>query len=157
MKTCLLLTSADGKQMLTNQSNYDLLVEFIDYFNLTTQFVKVEDESKILDIPQIASMFCDSNYTSNLDFISKSSAEMSNAINEMGNSSNYIRKKIKEQFLKNKVITFKEICKMFESLNYSLAALNNHFKIVRQDLVSSGWIVNKVKNGLYQLEKSDGI
>jgi hypothetical protein len=45
---------------------------------------------------------------------------------------------------------------MFESLNYSLAALNNHFKIVRQDLVAGGWIVNKIKNGLYQLEKVNG-
>jgi hypothetical protein len=156
MKTCLLLTSPDGKQMPTNQSNYDLLVEFIDYFKLTTQFVKLEDESKMLDIPQIASIFCDSNYHSNVEFISKSSANTCPVPQEIGNSSNYIRKKIKDQFIKNRIITFKEICKMFESLNYSLAALNNHFKIVRQDLVAGGWIVNKIKNGLYQLEKVNG-
>ena len=106
MKTCLLLTSPDGKQMPTNQSNYDLLVEFIDYFKLTTQFVKIEDESKMLDIPQIASIFCDSNYHSNVEFISKASVNTCPTPQESGNSSSYIRKKIKEQFVKNRVITF---------------------------------------------------
>ena len=110
----------------------------------------------MLDIPQIASIFCDSNYHSNVEFISKASVNTCPTPQESGNSSSYIRKKIKEQFVKNRVITFKEICKMFESLNYSLAALNNHFKIVRQDLVAGGWIVNKIKNGLYQLEKANG-
>jgi hypothetical protein len=157
MKACLLLTSPNGKQMITSQTNHPQLVEFIDCFRLTTNYVNVEDENKILDISQIAQIICDSNYNPSVEFFSKSATEISDSITENGNSSNYIRRKIKDHFLKNKEITFKEICKMFESLNYSLAALNNHFKIVRQELVSSGWIVNKIKNGRYKLEKTNGL
>jgi hypothetical protein len=157
MKACLLLTSPNGKQMITNQANYPQLIEFIDCFRLTTNYVNIEDENKILDISQIAQIICDSNYNPSVEFFSKSATQISDSITENGNSSNYIRRKIKDQFLKNKEITFKEICKMFESLNYSLAALNNHFKIVRQELVSNGWIVNKIKNGRYKLEKVNGL
>lgn len=143
--------------LLPDKTIDSLFFEFIDCFRLTTNYVNVEDENKILDISQIAQIICDSNYNPSVEFFTKSATEMSDSITESGNSSNYIRRKIKDLFLKNKEITFKEICKMFESLNYSLAALNNHFKIVRQELVSSGWIVNKIKNGRYKLEKTNGL
>lgn len=157
MKTCLLLICPDGKQLLTNQANYELLVEFIDYFKINTQFVKVDSETKVLDIPQIAKIFCDSNYNANSEFVSKLSSDSAAAgtIADCGNSSIYIRKKIKELMLRSKSVTFKQICKMFENLNYSLAALNNHFKLVRQEMIASGWTITKVKNGLYEITKTE--
>jgi hypothetical protein len=153
MKTCLLLICKDGKQILTDEKNYVLLAEFIDTFNIQTQFIKIEDDNILLDMHQIARIFTDSNYTNAADFISKTSADSAAASNDCINTSAFIRKKIKETLIKNGQITFKEICTMFENLNYSLAALNNHFKIVRQECIAGGWEVTKIKNGLYKIQK----
>ena len=160
----VMLKCPDGKNIVTNYNNLLSLSEFIDCFNIKVEAIKIDDAHNSVDLEEIASVFCDSNYVKNIVAISNESSENPEKNMKIylssypeknmtkDKSSRYIRNKIKETILDKKEISFSQICKMFSNFNYSIPGLNNNFKLARQELESDGYNCVRLKRGVYRLE-----
>jgi len=148
----VMLKCPDGKNIVTNYNNLLSLSEFIDCFNIKVEAIKIDDAHNSVDLEEIASVFCDSNYVKNIVAISNESSENPEKNMTKDKSSRYIRNKIKETILDKKEISFSQICKMFSNFNYSIPGLNNNFKLARQELESDGYNCVRLKRGVYRLE-----
>ena len=148
----VMLKCPDGKNIITNYNNLLSLSEFIDCFNIKVEAIKIDDAHNSVDLEEIASVFCDSNYVKNIVAISNESSENPEKNMTKDKSSRYIRNKIKETILDKKEISFSQICKMFSNFNYSIPGLNNNFKLARQELESDGYNCVRLKRGVYRLE-----
>jgi len=147
-----MLKCPDGKNIVTNYNNLLSLSEFIDCFNIKVEAIKIDDAHNSVDLEEIASVFCDSNYVKNVVAISNEASENPEKNMTKDKSSRYIRNKIKETILDKKEISFSQICKMFSNFNYSIPGLNNNFKLARQELESDGYNCVRLKRGVYRLE-----
>lgn len=147
----VMLKCPDGKKIVTSYNNLLSLSEFIDCFNIKVESCKIDDVDNIVNLEEIANIFCDSNYVKNTNVVSET-VEAPDSNMTKDKSSRYIRNKIKETILEKKEISFSQICKMFSSLNYSVPGLNNNFKIARQELESDGYNCIRLKRGVYRLE-----
>jgi hypothetical protein len=148
----VMLKCPDGKNIVTNYNNLLSLSEFIDCFNIKVEAIKIDDAHNSVDLEEIASVFCDSNYVKNVVAISNEASENPEKNMTKDKSSRYIRNKIKETILDKKEISFSQICKMFSNFNYSIPGLNNNFKLARQELESDGYNCVRLKRGVYRLE-----
>jgi hypothetical protein len=133
------------------------LSEFVDCFNIKVEACKIDDAQDVVNLEEIANIFCDSNYIKNNIAIPNDASELPENNMTKDKSSRYIRNKIKETILDKKEISFSQICKMFSNFNYSVPGLNNNFKLARQELESDGYNCVRLKRGMYRLEgRNDG-
>jgi hypothetical protein len=148
----VMLKCPDGKNIVTSYNNLLSLSEFIDCFNIKVEGCKIDDVQNIVNLEEIANIFCDSNYVKNSSNVISEPSETIDKNMTKDKSSRYIRNKIKETILDKKEISFSQICKMFSSFNYSIPGLNNNFKLARQELESDGYNCVRLKRGVYRLE-----
>jgi len=147
-----MLKCPDGKNIVTSYNNLLSLSEFIDCFNIKVEGCKIDDVQNVVNLEEIANIFCDSNYVKNSSNVISEASETIDKNMTKDKSSRYIRNKIKETILDKKEISFSQICKMFSSFNYSIPGLNNNFKLARQELESDGYNCVRLKRGVYRLE-----
>jgi len=147
-----MLKCPDGKNIVTSYNNLLSLSEFIDCFNIKVEGCKIDDVQNVVNLEEIANIFCDSNYVKNSSNVISEPSETIDKNMTKDKSSRYIRNKIKETILDKKEISFSQICKMFSSFNYSIPGLNNNFKLARQELESDGYNCVRLKRGVYRLE-----
>jgi hypothetical protein len=153
----VVLKCPDGKNIVTNYNNLLSLSEFVDCFNIKVEACKIDDAQDVVNLEEIANIFCDSNYIKNNIAIPNDASELPENNMTKDKSSRYIRNKIKETILDKKEISFSQICKMFSNFNYSVPGLNNNFKLARQELESDGYNCVRLKRGVYRLEgRNDG-
>jgi len=148
----VMLKCPDGKNIVTSYNNLLSLSEFIDCFNIKVEGCKIDDVQNVVNLEEIANIFCDSNYVKNSSNVISEASETIDKNMTKDKSSRYIRNKIKETILDKKEISFSQICKMFSSFNYSIPGLNNNFKLARQELESDGYNCVRLKRGVYRLE-----
>jgi hypothetical protein len=148
----VMLKCPDGKNIVTSYNNLLSLSEFIDCFNIKVEGCKIDDVQNVVNLEEIANIFCDSNYVKNSSNVVLESSDTPDKNMTKDKSSRYIRNKIKETILDKKEISFSQICKMFSSFNYSIPGLNNNFKLARQELESDGYNCVRLKRGVYRLE-----
>jgi hypothetical protein len=148
----VMLKCPDGKNIVTSYNNLLSLSEFIDCFNIKVEGCKIDDVQNVVNLEEIANIFCDSNYVKNSSNVVSEPSETIDKNMTKDKSSRYIRNKIKETILDKKEISFSQICKMFSSFNYSIPGLNNNFKLARQELESDGYNCVRLKRGVYRLE-----
>jgi hypothetical protein len=148
----VMLKCPDGKNIVTSYNNLLSLSEFIDCFNIKVEGCKIDDVQNVVNLEEIANIFCDSNYVKNSSNVISEPSETIDKNMTKDKSSRYIRNKIKETILDKKEISFSQICKMFSSFNYSIPGLNNNFKLARQELESDGYNCVRLKRGVYRLE-----
>lgn len=148
----VMLKCPDGKNIVTSYNNLLSLSEFIDCFNIKVEGCKIDDVQNVVNLEEIANIFCDSNYVKNSSNVISETSETIDKNMTKDKSSRYIRNKIKETILDKKEISFSQICKMFSSFNYSIPGLNNNFKLARQELESDGYNCVRLKRGVYRLE-----
>lgn len=153
----VVLKCPDGKNIVTSYNNLLSLSEFVDCFNIKVEACKIDDVQDVVNLEEIANIFCDSNYVKNNTIMPNDASELPENNMTKDKSSRYIRNKIKETILDKKEISFSQICKMFSSFNYSIPGLNNNFKLARQELESDGYNCVRLKRGMYRLEgRNDG-
>jgi|LakMenE18May11ns_1017448.scaffolds.fasta_scaffold9944879_5 hypothetical protein len=153
----VVLKCPDGKNIVTSYNNLLSLSEFVDCFNIKVEACKIDDAQDVVNLEEIANIFCDSNYIKNNIAIPNDASELPENNMTKDKSSRYIRNKIKETILDKKEISFSQICKMFSNFNYSVPGLNNNFKLARQELESDGYNCVRLKRGMYRLEgRNDG-
>jgi len=148
----VMLKCPDGKNIITSYNNLLSLSEFIEFFSIKVENCKIDDVENVVELEEIASIFCDSNYVKNSKNLTEETTDLSDKNMTKDKSSRYIRNKIKETILEKKEISFSQICKMFSNFNYSIPGLNNNFKLARQELESDGYNCVRLKRGVYRLE-----
>lgn len=140
--------------------NLPLLVEFAKTFKGKFAIVKVDNEY-VLELEDIAKCFCDPNFNNGevqYEIIQNLyPAEKKNKANrtrtQILDDAKKIKKQIRDNLLKEKQLNLKQIKTNFEELEVTDACLSNHFTKVRKELESEGYVVLKLSNGTYRIEK----
>jgi len=151
-RKCLLIQTRDSRKFLTHEENLQQLIEFSKTFGAEISVVKIK-EGEILDLVDLVPAICNKEYKTKLAFelLEKKIESPSRRRKDILKQATRIRGYITREFLKGNIVSLREVRRKFASENLTLACYCNHLSESRKHLMASGFNIQKVGGGKYQL------
>lgn len=152
MKQCLMIETKDKKKFFTYEKNLPQLIEFSKIFGAEISTVQIPPETEILELEELAPALCEkksqkTNY--NILEVKLKSKETRRVILSRARK---IQKYIQNNLISGKTVSLRELSKHYKKQKLTTACLCNHFKIIRQEMESIGYVFEKIGGGKYKLK-----
>lgn len=154
MKTCLLITTKDNRNFLTEETNLNSLIEFCKTFS--SEIFKVKyTKGKILSLKSLAQYMCDQDYNEpmEVDKMKKIFPSKSKSRNSIIKNAEAIKNFIRSNLLSGKSMSLKDLKDKYKELGVTDACLCNHLANTRKMLSKEGHTFKKIGAGKYLLLK----
>jgi len=151
-RKCLMIELKDKRKFFTDKKNYNQLIEFSKAFDAEMSIVRTDEE--VLDLISLANSVCDDSTQikkPSFEILEVRVPRISRCRSKMRHDAKIIRRWIKKQLLKGKIVRLSDLAQRYKRYNLSLACFCNHFTAVRKQLIEEGYEIKKVKRGEYQL------
>ncbi len=152
MTTCLLVRTQDKRKFLVPEKNMPTLIEFIKTFHAEVYRVELIEGKIIPQLKLLASAFCNPEYKSTMKVKKiEKIYPVTRARSFLLENAKKIRKYIQKTLASGKPVSMKQLKKRYKNCNVTDACLCNHLSVVRQQMIRSGKLVNKIGQGKYCL------
>jgi len=154
-ETCLLMTTKDNRNFLTDEKHLDTLTEFYKTFRVEVFLVELKEKAKILNLKNLAIAICDQNQDYNVKhkkirkiFPKRRKRSRQNILDNAAK----IEKFVKDRFHSGKELSLKELKDRYKNCNLTDACLCQHMTRIRKTLTKQGHQFKKVGAGIYRME-----
>lgn len=145
-KKCLMLKFPDDRKVFVPEKTH--LSGFIDTFGVEVYAVEA-DSPPLLSPEELAKIFCDLGKTPDCDYkIVKGKVE-TGARQKMLQKAFDIHRRVEEKFLAGETVRIKQLYKEFGKHGVGVSTIYRHVAVVRAELESRGYRVEKISVGNY--------
>lgn len=151
---CLMLETQNNRRFFTYQGNFNQLREFAKVFSAAIYWVEVSNRKDILNLEQLAPAFCDQTYkpsTAKFKILKLKTDSPPRGRLSILQHAEHIHTFIVNKFMAKEIVSLRELKETFKNFSLSDAALCNHVRRVKQELLTRGYEIKKVGGGKYMI------